>query len=184
MKNTIRASLLAVGVMLFGTAAYAQGTTTAQIHLSATVLSTDALTCSTTAAFGDITPGTAAVPSPLPTCTVTDNDALGATLTVYISTTAFTGTGTNMIPASALTLYASGSALGDGVTPHYADPTLTALSASFTGSSTGNVGLDVGTFPPDVSSYTTTLNLSLTAPVQTPADSYTGTLNVVLTPIT
>ncbi len=25
MKNTIRASLLAVGVMLFGTAAYAQG---------------------------------------------------------------------------------------------------------------------------------------------------------------
>ncbi len=183
MKNMIRASLLAVAVTLFGTVLYAQKTAT--ISLTANVIGTDALTCLGPAAFGTITPGTAAVPTADPTCTVTDNDASGDTLTVYISSADALVDGANAIPATAPTLYASGSALSDTTAPSYAYLSLTPLSTTFTGSAAlgGNVGLDVGTFPPDVSPYTTTLHLSLTAPSTTPVGSYVGTLNVVLTPI-
>jgi hypothetical protein len=179
MKLWVRGSILSV-LALATIQAFASNQTTSSIALQATVPTTDNLTCSGPANFGTSvaygTPATAAV-----NCSVTTNDTNGVTMTVYVSgANALTGSGTNAIPYTALGVYASGASAGQtNIQTAY-----TALSATgWTGATSGEYGLDLATFADSDSSYSPTLNLQLSVPANTKADTYTGTLNVVITPI-
>jgi hypothetical protein len=167
-------------LVLANMAAYGANPTSAAIALQATVQSTDNLTCAGTASFSNVVFGTPATTTV--NCSVTTNDTNGVTMTVYASNTSFmSGTQSgNAIPVSALDVYTSGAATGQANT----QTAYTALAGTgWQGASAGNSGLDVATFADSDTAYSPVLNLQLTLPASTKADTYTGTLNVTITPI-
>ena len=173
---------LFVAAFASSTLANAQNQATSTVAMQATVPTTDNLTCSGPANFGtSVTYGTAATASV--SCSVTTNDTNGVTMTVYVSgANALTGSGSNVIPYTALGVYLTGGTTGQA----NLQSTFTGLSASgWTGASSlgGSEGLDIATFADNDTTYNPTLNLQLNLPASTKADTYTGTLNVVITPI-
>jgi hypothetical protein len=178
MRNTIKASLMTAAILaLMGTTGYA-ATTSSAITLSATIPTTDSITCSTTT----VDFGTAIVDGATPTgtvsCTVSSNDTYGVEMSVYVpGTNALTGlVTTNAIPATDLSAGASAGAV-------------TALSDLFTGSTalTGAFGVDIaalGTGGTPIVAAAETISLALHVPATQAADTYTGTLYVLITPLT
>jgi hypothetical protein len=170
-------------LVLANIAAYGANSTSSTISMSATVPSTDNLTCTGSGAFSTVTHGTPVTLAPI-SCSVTDNDANGVTMTVWVASgNAMTGSGTNAIAASALAVYTTGTTTGQtNLATQY-----TALSSTgWTGlaSNPSGYGLDVATFANSDATYSSVpLNVQLTLPANTPADSYTGTLNITITPI-
>lgn len=183
MKNWTRCCLsLSAFLVLANLAAHAANSTSSTVSLQATVPTTDNVSCpGTTVVFSNMAYGAQNAQTQTVTCNVTTNDTNGVTMTVYTSSTNFmTGTGTNVIPSSALQVYTTGSTTGQANSQ-------TAYSAlvpdsGWTGATAGNSGLDVATFADSDSNYSPVLNLQLTLPANTKADTYSGTLNVTITP--
>ncbi len=180
MKIWIRYSLLVVAAAATSMQAVAANPTSTTIAMNATVPTTDSLSCSGLANFGTNVTYNVAVTASV-SCSVTTNDTNGVTMTVYVSgASALTGSGTNVIPYSALGVYATGSTNGQA----NSQTTYTPLSLTgWTGATSGAEGLDIATFADSDTTYSPTLNMQLLLPTGIKADTYTGTLNVVITPI-
>lgn len=180
MKNTIKFSLMtvaALAVMGWGTYSHAQALVSSAIAISATIPTTDNITCTT----ASIDFGTTVVDGTSPTgtvaCTVSSNDTYGVEMSVYVpGTNALTGVvATNVIPATDLLAGASAGSVA-------------ALSNVYTGSTTrtGSFGEDIaalGTGGTPIVDAAETVYLQLNVPATQPADTYTGTLFVLITPL-
>jgi len=183
VKNWTRCCVsISAFLFLSNLAAYAANSTSSSISLQATVPTTDNISCpGTTVTFSNMAYGAQNAQTQTVTCAVTTNDTNGVTMTVYTSTGSFmTGSGTNAIPASALQVYTTGSASGQNNLQ--AGYSALLPDSGWTGATSGSSGLDVATFADSDSNYSPVLNLQLTLPASTKADTYAGTLTVTITP--
>jgi hypothetical protein len=173
MKNTIRTSLMAAAVLaLASMGAYAQNHSTTTLGLTATVSSFDNITC--TQSTVDLNAGAAITASGLTTghavnCSVTSNDIAPIDVTVSIPTAnPLTGV-TTALPTLANTLIEW-------------SPTSGGTYAYFASLVTGSDGAIVAKSITIGDATPVDFYLKLNVPAATPADVYSATLTVAITP--
>jgi hypothetical protein len=174
MRNTFKTSLLAAAVLSLASAAHAA--TTASLTLTATISSTDAISCSTTTVHLDgNTPivGTGTLAAQPVTCTVTSNEA-EVTETAYLSTP-LTDTNSDTIDSADIGWSPDGEAaytpfatLVGGAGNGLPGAVITTAIAPTDGSTTGN-----GSF------Y---LQLTIPGSPIVPPGTYNATMIVAITP--
>lgn len=177
MKNIIRTSSMVAAVLaLASMGTYAQNSTTATIGLTATVAAFDNITCTQTTV--DLNAGAAIVASGLTTsqavnCFVTSNDVTPVDVTAYLPiATPLTGV-TTAKPTIANTNIEWSATTGGTFAP-FAALTATGLTA--------DDGAIVATSVITGDATPVNFFLKLNVPIATPADVYSATMTVAITP--
>jgi hypothetical protein len=177
MKDIIRIPFTAAAVLaLASMGAYAQNATSTTIGLTATVSSFDNITC--TQSTVDLNNGVAIVASGLTTghavnCFVTSNDVTAVDVTAYLPITSpLTGTTT---PANTIAnTNIQWSATAGGTFAPFAALTATGLTA--------DDGAIVASSVLQGDATAVDFFLKLNVPIATPADTYSATMTVAITP--
>lgn len=179
MRTICKASLLTAAMLsLVSIGRATSNQTTATIPLTATISSFDNISCSTNSL--DFGVGSAITSGGLTSaqeiqCTVASNDSTAVNVTAYL-TSQLTGTtnSDNTIPSTAI----EWSATSGG--------TYAAFAALTPGTNipSNSVGAQIATGVAQSATQTTAVDfwLELNVPYNQPADSYTGTLTVAITP--